>query len=234
MSAIWLIAVNYLREQRLVLYVLLGWLAAYSVIFMIWPEADHREHIIFFRQFAAYAVALTVLTIGQGFRNDRKTRRMIAVLAKGITRSQFLAGYVLGSALFSAIFLLAVWLVQIGFSARAGFVPAVAGALLAVWIASVLAAVVALIFATFLPPLLVSIISLLVLALPAVLAIALPGQWSILMPVGHVGRHLLTFEYARGWTGGWTWVFVAVVQGLLGWLIAAAIFHRQDVTAAVE
>jgi hypothetical protein len=234
MKAIWLIATNFVREQRFVLYILVGWLGAYSLIFEIWPEADPREHVIFFRQFAAYAVALTVLTISQGFRNDRKIRRMIAVLSKGITRAQFLAGYVLGSAMFSAIFLLAVGLVQLGFSARAGFTPTVAGTLFAVWIASVFASIVALIFATFLPPLLVGILSLLILAGPAVLAIAIPGKWAILQPVGYVGRHLLGFDYAIGWTGGWTFAIVAAVEGLLGWFIATAIFDRQDVTAAVE
>jgi hypothetical protein len=231
---VWLLATNFAREQRLTLLVLLGWLLVFALMYSFWNPEEHDDLVFFFRQFAAYAVILNVLVSAQGFYNDRKTRRMIAVLSKGISRTQYLAGHTLGCAIFSGLYLMAFAAVQCWFSAYFGIEVRLAGTLLAVWIASVLAAVIALVFACFLPPLLVSIATALVIVLPAVYVAAQPGTWSVLLPVSHVSRHLLHYQYGLGWTGGWGYVPIAVVQITLGWLLAAGLFHRQDLTAAVE
>jgi hypothetical protein len=234
MMPMWLIATNFVREQRVVIYVLLGWLAFFGILYTGWEPAKQEDLVFFFRQFAAYALILTVLLAAQGFHNDRKTRRMIAVLAKGITRRQFLGGYLIGCALFSAIYVAAFGAIQLLFGARLGFHAEIWGTLFAIWIVSILGAAVALVFATFLPPLLVSIAALLLLVLPASLVLVVPGDWSVLFPVAHVTRHLMSFEYGTGWTGGWMFVPVAIAQTLFFWIVAAVIFDRQDVTAAIE
>ncbi len=234
MRPVWLIALNFAREQRLTLFVLLGWLVVFAAMYSIWDPHDHGDLVMFFRQFAAYAVILSVLVSAQGFHNDRKARRMVAVLAKGITRSQYLAGHTLGCALFSAGYLLAFGAVQLWFGFYFGIEVRLAGTLIAIWAASVLASVIALVFACFLPPLLVSIVTLLAVVAPVVVMPLLPRGVSVLLPIAHVSRHLLHYEYAVGWTGGWAYLPIAVVQILLCWLLASAIFHRQDVTAAVE
>ena len=234
MKPVWLMALNFAREQRLTLLVLLGWLTVFAGVYSFWDPKDHGDLVFFFRQFAAYAVILSVLVSAQGFHNDRKTRRMIAVLAKGITRGQYLAGHTLGCALFSAGYLLAFGAVQLWFSYHFGIEIRLGGMLLAVWIASVLASVIALVFACFLPPLLVSIVTLLAVVAPVVVMPLLPRGASVLLPIAHVSRHLLHYEYAVGWTGGAEYLPMAIVQMLLGWLLASAIFHRQDVTTAVE
>jgi hypothetical protein len=234
MRPVWLIAVNFAREQRLTIFVLVGWLVVFAIMYSIWDPHDHDDLVLFFRQFVAYAVILNVLVSAQGFYNDRKTRRMVAVLAKGITRGQYLAGHTLGCALFSGLYLLVFAAVQLWFSFYLGIEIRMAGTLFGVWIASVLAGVIALVFACFLPPLLVSIVTLLVVVAPVMMLTLLPPAWSILLPIAHVSRHLLRYEYTDGWTGGWSYVPVALVQMVLCWLLASAIFHRQDVTAAVE
>jgi ABC-type transport system involved in multi-copper enzyme maturation permease subunit len=234
MRPVWLIATNFAREQRLTLLVLLGWLLVFALMYSFWDPKEHDDLVFFFRQFAAYAIILNVLVSAQGFYKDRRTRRMIAVLSKGITRAQYLVGHTLGCALFSGVYLLAFAAAQFWFSVHFGIEIRVAETLLAVWIASVLAAVVSLLFASFLPPLLVSIVTLLLLVAPAAVVSALPEQWSVLLPVAHVSRHLLHYQYGVGWTGGWAYATVALIQIVVCWLIAAAIFSRRDVTAAVE
>jgi ABC-type transport system involved in multi-copper enzyme maturation permease subunit len=231
MKPVWLIATNFAREQRLTLFVLLAWLVVFGALYSFAPPAEHDDLVFFFRQFAAYAVILNVLVSAQGFYNDRKMRRMLAVLSKGITRRQYLAGHVLGCALFSGIYVLVFGAIQLWFSLHLGIEMRMAGTLFAVWVASVLAAGFALVFACFLPPLLVSIATIAILALPAVFATVLPGGWSVLLPVAHVSRHLLHYEYAAGWTGGWVYIPVAVSQMAICWLLADVIFKRQDVTS---
>jgi len=44
----------------------------------------------------------------------------------------------------------------------------------------------------------------------------------------------MDYDYANGWTGGWSFVGVAVVEIAFFFMVAAAIFSRRDVTAAVE
>jgi hypothetical protein len=234
MRAIWLLAVNFLREQKLALVVLLLWITGFGVVFTFWRGEDTEHLALIFRQQAAYGVLFTMFVSASALHMERKTRRIVAVLSKGITRSEYLIGYILGCALFSGTFVAALWLVNQWFALQFRYESNVTGVLLAVWIASVLAAAIALMFACWLPPLVSTPLALLTVVLPGALAFANPGIWEQAFPITYVVRQIFTFDFRFGWIGGWWFAAAAFVQSACFWLIAAAIFARKDVSAAVE
>ena len=54
--------------------------------------------VFLIKQHAAYAVLLGVTLASTAIHNERKTRRILAVLSKGISRWQYVAGMLMGTA----------------------------------------------------------------------------------------------------------------------------------------
>lgn len=234
MTAIWLLALNFLREQRLALVVLLVWIAGFGVVFTFWRGEDTEHFGLIFRQQAAYGVLFTIFVSASALHMERKTRRIIAVLSKGITRAEYLFGYMVGCALFSAIFVAALWLVNQWFGVQFHYDPNLTGMLTAVWLASLVAASISLMFACWLPPMVATPAALVTVAIPGALALAVPGVWEQAFPVSYVVWQIFNFDFRFGWLGGWWFAFAALAQVAVFWCIAAAIFARKDVTATVE
>jgi len=234
LSAAWLLAVNFIREQRLSLLVLLLWIGGFGVVFTFWRGEDTDHFLVIFRQQAAYGVLFTIFVSASALHMERKTRRIIAVLSKGITRTEYLLGYMLGCAFFSGIFVCALLAVNEWFGMQFEFRPNLVGILVAVWIASMVAATIALMFACWLPPLVATPATLLAIAIPGVIGVSRPGLWEQAFPVSYVVRQVFTFDFRFGWIGGWWFAIAAVLQAAVFFVIAVAIFQAKDVAATVE
>src|ERR1700704_1276342 len=130
-----------------------------------------RDELLFiFKQVAVYVVAFSIFFGGSAIYNERKSRRILAVLSKAVARQQYLSGLIMGVTMACGIYCFTLGLTgswtlgQSGFQIRdVWFLMACLGA------ASALAGTVALMFSTFLNPFFAAGATALVLLLPAVL-----------------------------------------------------------------
>jgi ABC-type transport system involved in multi-copper enzyme maturation permease subunit len=230
MKAVWLIGVNFVRQQKVLLFVMVAWLLLFGAALGFVVGGENIDDVMaLFRQEAAYGVIVTVFISASAISGERRSRRIIAVLAKGIYRAEYLAGIMTGNVLMAGIYFLLVGIVNQALATRFSFNADIWPTLAAGFIASILAAALALLLSTFLHPLLSSAFTMGILALPF-LAPALV----LAIPVAYVIRQTLDFQYERGWQGGWEFAAVAAVEIVVCFAAAAAIFGRRDVTSGAE
>jgi hypothetical protein len=111
MRPVLLLGWNFLREQRVFIIVLsiylaagTGWLALSSEV----PQLDDLSFLV--KQQVEYAIVFGLFMTSGAIFADRRTRRILLVLAKGIGRGQYLAGIYLGSAGALMGYLLLSWM----------------------------------------------------------------------------------------------------------------------------
>lgn len=233
MSAILLLAGNFVREQRLVLILMSTWIIVFAGLFAFISDANTRpeELEVFYRQELAYGIAIGVFSGASIVHKERRSRRILAVLSKGIHRVQYLAGVLLGIACVTAMYygLVAAansWLIHQMHFEGGVLTPAIAG-----WLATQLATVIGLAFGTFLPPLIAAVCA----ALVSALGMAIPAHPHV-FPVSQFLRSAVFATYADGlrWNGYTGFASAVTIQTAIVFTIAAWIFRRRDITVAVE
>src|SRR5437899_5230366 len=89
MRVLLLIAANFLRAQRWRILVLLLWVLVLSALGLAVDVRREREDLlIIFKQLAAYAIAFAIFLGGSAIHNERKSRRILTVLSKGVGRAE--------------------------------------------------------------------------------------------------------------------------------------------------
>lgn len=231
MKPVWLIAVNFVRQQRVVIFVFLAWLLGFGLLFgVVFRDPHSREDLMqLFRQQAAYGIVITVFVSASAINGERKSRRILAVLAKGIYRSEYLAGLMLGNAILAGIYFLVVGLINQAFAMEFGLIAHIWPTLGAAMIASILASSLAILLSTFLHPLLTTVFTTAILGAPFV-----AHSFRQLIPVAFVIGQIMDFDYASGWQGGWHFAVIATVEMILFWALAAKSFAGRDVAVAVD
>src|ERR1044071_5937957 len=167
MRAIILIGINFVRTQWIVLAVMSACALGIGGVYRVHTQRD--EVLFFLRWHAGYAIFLAAMIAVPALQTERKTRRILAVLSKGIHRWQYLGGLLCGCTMISALFCLliggtAAWLGQ------QGRIPTDGLAAIMTWLFSccVFAVSVGLFFAPFLLPLRATAATGAVLALPLI------------------------------------------------------------------
>jgi len=234
MKPVLLIAVNFVREQRWPILVLLLWVLLLAVLGLVSDVFREREDILFvFKQMAVYAVASSVFFSGSAIHNERKSRRILAVLAKAVSRPQYLSGLALGVVLACGIYCFALGLTGSWILQQAGFpILQVWFLMVSLMVACMLAGSVVLMFSTFLNPFLSFGATALVLILPA-----FAGQsvwWKYSIPVYPLIEMVLKASFESPWDISWLPVGGALLEAAAFWLLAAQIFSRLDIAVAVE
>jgi hypothetical protein len=234
MRAIILIGINFVRSQWIALAVMSTYVLGIAGIYRLHTQPD--EILFFLRWHAGYALFFATMIAIPALQTERKTRRILAVLSKGIHRWQYLGGLLFGCAMISALFCLliggtAAWLGQQGRIPTDGL-PTV---MLLLFSCSVFAASIGLFFATFLHPLLAMAATSAVLALPLILIqFGRPVAWA-LFPAGALFRTLWTsFQFRPLGNSLDLLVLSAICQAMIFWVAAALVFARRDVTISPE
>ncbi len=94
MKPMLLIAFNFVREQRWPIFVLLLWVLLLAFLGLVADIPRMREDLLFlFKQVAVYVVAFSIFFGGSAIYNERKSRRILAVLSKAVRREQYLSGW---------------------------------------------------------------------------------------------------------------------------------------------
>ena len=223
MRPILLIAANFFREQRILLSLMLAYVVLGGGTLTLLPHAPEVDDVVFLiKQHAAYAVLLGVALASTAIHNERKSKRILAVLSKGMTRGQYLAGMLLGSVNVLLAYLLVLGIIATPLLRRVG-IPPIEGwsALVIAAIATLLAAAVTIFYSTFAHPWVTLPLTLITIALPVFPAAGLLKQLSewesgVFLPM-NAGA-----------------VAIALLETLLFWGLAAWSFKNRDIAVAVE
>lgn len=233
MRAVVLLGLNYARTQWISLAVMTAYLVGIGGVFRLHV---HRADVLFFlRWHAGYAIFLAIMVAVPALQMERKTRRILAVLSKGIYRWQYLGGLLCGCALITALFCalvgaIALWLCQQGGITGQGL-GAVTLALLCCCLA---AAATGLFFSTFLHPFLAVAVTSIVLSIPLGMeALGRNAAWQ-LFPVAWLFHFLLNFQLLPPGKEIWEITAAALCQAVVFWVAAALVFARRDVTISPE
>jgi len=235
MTAIALIAGNFLREQRWYMVLLLVW--AFATEGMVSATGTlHRDDLVFFiRQQAVYGLAVTASMIVAAIQNERRSRHILAVLSKAVERREYLAGLLCGALVFSVVYFLAAGLGTQWMAARLQLSGAqVWGFTLPLIAAAALLAAYALFFSTFLHPLLATGATALALGAQYAVERTMPAGVATSLPVFGLIHSLMAFSFQRDWSAPVATSAVAIVEAAGLWLLAAAVFKGRDIAVAVE
>ncbi|HUR36254.1 MAG TPA: hypothetical protein VM009_00450 [Terriglobales bacterium] len=234
MIPIWLIALNFVRQQRMVTYIFLAWIIGFGVLFGVMADSDASDLLALFHQQAAYGVVYTLFLAGASVHGERQSRRILPVLSKGIHRREYLAGLMLGSVLMTLLYMSCLGLVNTWLALQRGLPLHFWTTLIAATVAAIVISAIATMFSTFAHPLVATIATIFVAGLPAGMQAWKGAQVGVLSPAAYVLRNIFSSDFTHGWTAGWTFLPIALFQAIVFWLLAGIIFHRKDVTASIE
>ncbi len=234
--ATWSIARNFLRENRWPVLILLAWIVFTTVVTADFGRARvlPSDVIFFVQQQAVYICAFSAFLAANAIHNERKSRRILLVLSKAVSRGEYLLAMLIGTLTMTVVYdLLFVtccrWLAH-----RAGL-PAEGVWLVAVLVvaASAIAAAVAMFFSTFLNPYLAIALTVTIFGAPA-LVHAEHHAWFRLVPGLPVLLDILRFHFRAGWTIDWGAVIVTLLEAALFWGLAVIVFAYRDIAVPVE
>jgi ABC-type transport system involved in multi-copper enzyme maturation permease subunit len=234
LKAVLLIAANFAREQRWPLITLLAYVLVFGGAIAFVNDASAEDALFFLRSVGVYGLAFTGLMAASAINNERRTRRMLAVLSKSIQRGQYLAGLLLGVILDSAIYCLAVG--GIGSLALARRHEPASGVweLVGVLLASfVLAATAAMFFSTFLHPLMATAAAAVALAILGAVGQVMGPPWTQVLPAWTLADSMVNFGL-RAWQPPWTAAGWALGHALIFCVLATIVFSRRDIAVAIE
>jgi len=231
-----LIAVNFAREQRWPIFVLLMWVLLLAFLGLVSDIGHNREDLLLlFKYVAAYVIVFSVFFGGSAIYNERRSRRIVSVLSKAVSRQQYLSGLVLGVTLACAVYCFALGITGSWTLGEAGFpVAQVWFLMLSVVAASTLAGTIALTFSTFLNPFFAAGATAAVLGLPALASHELGPQWAYVIPVWELALSVTRASFDFPGTASWSLIELALAQAVAFWLLSARIFSYVDIAVAVE
>lgn len=238
MKAMYLIAVNFLREQRWPLLVLLFWILISSAASGLGQEKLVVDDVLFFlKTQAVYGVAFIAFLAGSAIHNERKSRRILAVLSKGIYRGQYIAGLLAGVLIAGAVYTLAMGAAGSFMFNSAGLPLGQLWAVMALLMTALLVtSTVAMFFSTFLTPLFAAAATAFALGTPALAARFVGGGWSRVLPVYFLMDSIMQFSVStrNGWQPIWSVAFWACIDSAFLWFAASWLFSRRDIAVAIE
>lgn len=237
MKPVLLIAINFVREQRWPILVLLLWVLILAFLGLTTGAAGQRDDLLFvFKQLAVYFVAFSVFFGCSAIYNERRSRRILSVLSKAVGRQQYLSGLVLGITIACAIYCFALGITGSWTLGEAGFPVSQVWFLMVCLIAAcTLAGTVALMFSTFLNPFFAAGATAAVMVIPAVLSrLAGLSYLEYFMPVSTLATTVITSSFGSPGKVSWLPVTLAVVETLIYWLLSARIFSYMDIAVSVE
>lgn len=231
-----LIAINFLREHRWPVLILFAWI----VLTALAAGGFGRDRVVpddvvfYVEQQAIYICVFSAFLAAGALQNERKSRRILLVLAKAITRGEYLLAIILGTSAMAIAYAVMFGLAGVWLTARAALPSsALWSAAVLIVIGSTIAATIAMFFSTFLNPYAATAVTLLLFCAPGALH-AQRHAAAVWFPGFPILVNVLRFNFHQQWTVNWAAVIAAVFQSIFFWALAAAIFKRKDVAVPVE
>lgn len=234
MRPILLIAGNFIRMQWLIVVIMTIYVAGIAGVFSL--NQQSQEVLFFVRSQPLYILFLSLMLAVPAIQTDRKSRRLLAVLSKGIHRWQYLGGILCGCTLLCAVFSLLIWgTAYILFLREDRSTSGLSLLVLALFASCAAAAAAGLFYSTFLHPLLATGAATITLLLP--LPLAAKGmdmrmtRW--FFPVADMVNQVVDYQFGAV-DGLWTIIITAAIFAVIFWVLGAIIFARRDVTISPE
>ncbi len=236
MMAAWSIARNFLRENRWPVLILFAWIIFTAVI----TAGFGRERVLpydvifFVQQQAIYICAFGAFLAANAIHSERKSRRILLVLSKAVSRGEYLLAMLIGTLTMTMVYAVlfvacCTWLAH-----RAGLpTDGVWPVAVLVVAASAIAAAIGMFFSTFLNPYLAIALTVTIFGAPA-LAHPEHQPWFRLVPGLPALLDILRFHFRAGWTMDWGAVVIAVLETVLFWGLAVMVFAYRDIAVPVE
>jgi len=223
MRPILLIGANFVRSQWLTLAVMTVYLAGMAVVFAHSPQQQETRFFLQIHSF--YLLFMAVVIAVPALQTERTSRRILAVLSKGIYRWQYLAGILCGCGMILAIFCLLVggisWMLCVlGRTPTAGL----AGLIMALFASCLMSSAVGLFYSIFLHPLLATGATLATLSLPFATGIANATR---------LAGNIANFRVGPAHSAA-TVSVAALAIAIAFWFVGAVVFARRDVTVSPE
>lgn len=237
MKPVLLIAVNFVREQRWPILVLLVWVLLLAMLGLMTSASREGEDLLFvFKQVALYVLAFSVFFGSSAIYNDRRSRRILSVLSKDVQRSQYLSGLVIGITMASMIYSFALGLTGSWTLREAGFhVGHIWSVMLCLVVACALAGAVALMFSTFLNPFFAAGATAAAMGIPAALGYGFGvPQLAYIIPVYPLAETVLRASFNTTESVSWLPVLLAILETLTFLFLSARIFSYVDIAVAVD
>lgn len=234
MKKVLLLAMEHLREQRWALVAFVAYVILMALAFGAGQRPQAEEVQFFVRQQASFAVLFTLFLAAGALHAERRSRRILAVLSKAVSRRSYVRSILiamwLAAALYTATSSVALlWIAQrAGIQARGEI-----GVLWLAFIAAVSTAAIAVFFSTFLHPLLATIASGLLVAVPSFLGQYGAG-WLHLSPASALIAHTSGIVVLAGTSSLEYWVALTLIQTVVFWAAAAFVFTKLDVAVPIE
>ncbi len=229
-------AANFLRQRRWPILLLFGWIlltAALTGDFGRGRPAD-QDVVFHAQQQAIYICVFSAFLAADALHTERKSRRILLVLAKAVSRAEYLLAVLAGTSALAAVYALLSALCGIWLAARTMLPNAGVWALLPLVIAgAMISASVAVFLSTFLNPYFATACTLAIFCAP-ILFHAQRHAWSVWLPGFPLLVQFLRFGFRPDWTLNWMAVVAAVLESIAFWALAAAIFQRRDIAVPVE
>jgi len=231
-----LIAINFVREQRWPILVLMSWVVALSVLGLAVNARANRDDILFiFKQGAVYGVVFAVFFGASAIYNERKTRRILAVLSKSVGRGEYVTGLLAGIAFSTGIYWFSMGVTATWVLGAAGFsVHTLWQAIACLVVACMLSATVAVLFSTLMNPLFATMATFLFLGIPAVAATRFGSSWAHALPAFFLIDLLMRSSFDSNLVVPWNSVILAVAESVFFWLTAWRVFAQRDIAVAVD
>jgi hypothetical protein len=231
-----LIAASFLREQRWPIVLLLAFVVLYSALAGLFSPASVAldDAMFFAKQQAVYGVAFIGFLAGSAIFNERRSRRILAVLSKAVSRSQYIAGLIGGILAASAIYCGTVGVFGSLMFSRVGLPGATMWKLTAMLMAAcAVTSAAAVFYSTFLHPLFALAASALTLSFTGAMS-RLGFGWDNVLPVYNLMDRIIGFSGQGNWAAPWAMIAWSAADAVLLWLAASAVFSFRDIAVAVE
>lgn len=236
MRPVILIAGNFVREQR---WVVAAWVAmafGFAGIIAGFDAEPATEDVDFyFSQQALFGIGLGAFLAASAIHNERKSRRIVAVLTKSVRRGQYVAGLLAGVFACCGAHGLSVALARSWLAARMDLpLEPVWTSTAVVLVAAWLAASVAMFCSTFTGPLGAAVGSGALMGIPVVAARYLGEGWLQSLPVYWLATSAVGPVPHGTAEVPWALLALAVAEVVVFCVAASWVFSRRDVTAAIE
>jgi ABC-type transport system involved in multi-copper enzyme maturation permease subunit len=235
MKGVLLLATAFVRHNLWLLIMLLIWPWLFSGMLSVAGENRTSDYAANLQQEAFYGILIIGFMAAAALNNEQKSRRVIAVLSKAVSRREYLGSFLVGVFIVGLSFTFSVaaatWFATLHIHAPLANLPAFLIAVLIsiLWIGSL-----SLMFSTFLPPLLTTIFTGVTVGITLLALRSASAGWRLLAPTSSILSALAANPLNPSWSVSWSSLVSAAIQILVFLAIGAWAFQYRDLTRAIE
>ncbi|HXZ79028.1 MAG TPA: hypothetical protein VEG30_03800 [Terriglobales bacterium] len=232
MRAAGLLAWSFIRQNRWPTIALLAWVALSGGLAKQEASQSLEEALYLYKLAMVYVIGFTAFLAASVIQSERSSRRILAVLSKSVSRSEYLLGIVLTFAGIAAGCCLVMLFTGAWIFGRSSLVSLLE-LMAAVLAACLLAGTASLLFSTFLNPILAVVAASALLAASSAVRNSFPLR-ELVLPAYPLMSSIMEFSFDSGWQVSGSALLGAVVEAAVVWMVACWVFAHRDIAVAVD